>query len=205
VGGLEGLVTLPGGVQATLPQLGLWAASLAATALFAPTAFLAAEEAAEGVSGAMLLRTEAGGAVAAAAAAKTRPRGTSAATSKLAASGSTGTPQSDAPRQAAAGATEPDDDDDDDDEFEPLDPEVLEYRLVKVTQALWASAPTQLAYRITLAKELGRLMLANVVFVATQQNLAASLTSSLVANALLLLYSRLGQQEQAAVQQQGST
>jgi hypothetical protein len=41
-----------------------------------------------------------------------------------------------------------------------------------------------------LAKALGRLMLANVVFVVTQQNLAASFSGSLLVNVLLLAYSR---------------
>jgi hypothetical protein len=74
---------------------------------------------------------------------------------------------------------------------EPLDPRVLEYRLIRVTEAVFGSAPAQLAYRITLAKELGRLMLANLVFVVTQQNLAATLSAGLVANTLLLAYGRV--------------
>ncbi|KAF6262009.1 hypothetical protein COO60DRAFT_703694 [Scenedesmus sp. NREL 46B-D3] len=61
----DSLALSPGGLELTLPQLGLCAASLAATALFAPAAFVAAEEAAESVSGALLLRTDVGQAVAA--------------------------------------------------------------------------------------------------------------------------------------------
>jgi hypothetical protein len=172
-GGLEGLVALPGGVQATVPEVGLWAASLAATALFAPAAFLAAEEAAAGVSGAMLLRTEAGSAVAAAAAAAAAAAGKKSSSTSRA-----------APGKGSEG--------EDEEEEEPLDPEVLEYRVVRATEALLTSAPTQLSYRLTLAKSLGRLCLANAVFVVTQQNLAASFTGNLLVNALLLVYSRAG-------------
>lgn len=74
----------------------------------------------------------------------------------------------------------------------PLDPDVLQYRAVRVTESCRSSAPTQLAYRLTLAQSLGRLCLANVVFVVTQQNLAASSTGNLLVNALLLVYSRAG-------------
>lgn len=169
-GGLEGLVSLPGGLQATVPEVGLWTASLAATALFAPAAFLAAEEAAAGVSGAMLLRTEAGSAVAAAAAAAAA--GTKSSTNRA------------APQKGSEDEAE-----------DPLDPEVLEYRAFRVTEACLSSAPTQLAYRLTLAKSLGRLCLANAVFVVTQQNLAASFTGNLLVNALLLVYSRTGAAE----------
>jgi hypothetical protein len=184
-GGLEGLVTLPGGVQATVPELGLWLAALVATVLFAPAAFLAAEEAAAGVTGAMLLRTEAGSAVAAAAAtaAGKRSSSTGAISSSTAAASSSVAAAAAAASKGLAGEQE-------DEDEEPLDPEVLEYRLVKVTEACLTSAVTHLAYRITLAKALGRLVLANVVFVATQQNLAASFSGSLLVNVLLLVYSR---------------
>lgn len=169
-GGLEGLVALPGGVQATVPEVGLWTASLAATALFAPAAFLAAEEAAAGVSGAMLLRTEAGSAMAAAAAAAAGKKSSSSSSTNRA-----------APQKGSEDEVE-----------DPLDPEVLQYRAFKVTEAMLSSAPTQLAYRLTLAKSLGRLCLDNAVFVVTQQNLAASFTGNLLVNALLLVYARTG-------------
>lgn len=195
IGGLEGLVTLPGGVQATVPELGLLSASLAATALFAPSAFLAAEEAAAGVSGAMLLQTEAGSAVAAAAAAaaaaKVKSRGGRAASSSTTSSSSSSIKVQQGSIAAAGGADQAGKEQE---EKEPLDPEVLEYRMVKVTEACLTSAPTQLAYRITLAKALGRLVLANVVFVVTQRNLAASFCGNLLVNVLLLIYSRAFQQ-----------
>jgi hypothetical protein len=160
-------------------------AALAATVLFAPTAFFAAEEAAAAVTGAMLLRTEAGSAVAAAAAAPAANH--SSRTGAI--SSSTAAPSSPVATATAAGSKGLPGEQEDEDE-EPLDPEVLEYRLVKVTEACLTSAPTQLAFRITLAKALGRLMLANVVFVVTQQNLAASFSGSLLVNVLLLAYSR---------------
>lgn len=203
VGGLEGLVTLPGvvGVQLTVPETALWVSSLAATALFAPGAFLAAEEAAGGVSGAMLMQTEAGAAVAAAvaagpaaaagAAAKQKQQCGSSSSSSSSSSGQLSQGQQLEQQEGVVQAQEADDGDEEEDD-EPLAPEVLEYRLVKATEACLTSAPTQLAYRLTLAKALGRLVLTNVVFVLTRQNLAATYASGLLSNVLLLLYGRLG-------------
>lgn len=199
IGGVEGLVALPGGVLAPVPEVGLLAASLAATVLFSPAAFLAAEEAAAGVGAAMLLNTEAGAAVANSRKGGKSSKGSSSTVSAGAGGGESGS-QASAPAAPAAAAAptgvvgskkeEEKEQQQEEEEQEELDPEVLDYRLVKVSQVLFGSAAPQLAYRITLAKALGRLMLANVVFVATQQNLAASFAGGVVLNALQLVYSR---------------
>jgi hypothetical protein len=201
----NGLLLLPGGVPVTVHELGLLAASVATTTLFAPAAYIAAEEAAAGVSGALLLNTRAGAAVAGiAAAAVAGGRGgvghsSHSSSSSSSSSSAAGTRELLASRRpggssagaCGGGAAEQASDDDDEEEDENEDPLVLEYRVVRVTEQCWGSPPAQLAYRLTLAKELGRIMLANLVFVVTQQNLAATLTGGLVANALLLTYGRL--------------
>jgi hypothetical protein len=234
----DSLMLSPGGLELTLTQLGLWAASLVATALFAPAAFLAAEEAAESVSGAMLLRTEVGQAVTAGSSSSSSSRSAHSSSSSsssscadidLSEAGSSSSSSSsesgviataadkqqaalaallgdsivqDSSEQqqqqhpAAAAAEQGDSSSDSDDE--ELDPLVLEYRLFKVTEECVGSATSRIAYGLTFAKELARIMLANVGFVATGGNLAATWAASLVLNGLLVGYSGLaaGQQQQ---------
>jgi hypothetical protein len=228
----DSIALIPGGMELTLPQLGLCAASLVATALFAPAAFVAAEEAAESVSGALLLRTDVGQAVASGTTTTTTSSSSStsshqevnrsissssssssdaggaivtaadqqqAALAALLGDAQDSSEQRDQ-RQREAAADPPDDDDsnNDDDDGE-LDPLVLEYRLFKVTEECVGSAPSRIAYGLTLSKELARIMLANVSFVVSGGNLAATWVASLVLNGLLLGYAGLaavGQQQQ---------
>lgn len=199
--GLDDVITLsPGGLELTLPQLGFWAASLAATLLFAPAAFTAAQEAAESVSGALLLRTDVGQAVAAASSG--RSRSSKEGSSSSSSSDSSSRTSSNAfthQGHAAADAEQQGKEDVNSQESEEdqVDPDVLEYRLLKVTEECVGSAATRIAYGVILAKELARIMLANVGFVATNGNLAATWTCSVLLNAMLLVYWA------AAAQQQG--
>jgi hypothetical protein len=190
-GGLEGLVALPGGLVGSVPDVALWSASLLATALFAPAAFLTAEETAEGVGGAMLLRTAAGRAMAAAAAAAGGSKGRGAgSTSSSSSSGSTqqqaGSSEGLASQPLSASAAI----EAGEEAEEPLDPEILEYRVVKVTEVCVGSAATQLAYRITLARSLWRLVLGNAVYVVTRQNLAASFVGNVLLSLLQYVCAR---------------
>jgi hypothetical protein len=201
-----------------------------ATALFAPAAFVAAEEAAESVSGALLLRTDVGQAVAAGSSSSTSTSTSTSKSSSQADAGNSSSSSSAAAavtasdqqqatlaallgeaqdnssssqqqQQAAAGERQEDhysESDSDDDEVDPL---VLEYRLFKVTEECVGSAASRIAYGLTLSKELARIMLANVSFVATGGNLAATWAASLVPNGLLLGYAGLAAAgQQRAVQ-----
>jgi hypothetical protein len=202
--------------------------------LFAPAAFVAAEEAAESVSGALLLRTDVGQAVAAGtssgSSSSSQPevnRSSSSSSSSSDAGGAVVTAadqqqaalaallgdalqdngeQRDLQQQeAAADQLDDSDSDSDDDELDPL---VLEYRLFKVTEECVGSATSRIAYGLTLSKELGRIMLANVSFVVTGGNLAATWAASLVLNGLLLGYAGLaaaGQQQQSVAGSRSSS
>jgi hypothetical protein len=231
----DSLALSPGGLEPSLQQVGLWAASLVATALFAPAAFVAAEEAAESVSGALLLRTDVGQALAAGSSSSSgstssksdsrqregsssssssskTPDAASAAVTVTAAdqqqaalaallgeAKDSSQQQQPAAAAAAPAAAEQAAEDSNDDEDDELDPLVLEYRLFKVTEECVGSAASRIAYGLTLSKELARIVLANVSFVATGGNLAATWVASLVLNGLLLGYAGLassGQQQQ---------
>jgi hypothetical protein len=126
-GGLEGLVTLPGGFVGTVPDVALWCASLLATALFVPAAFLTAEETAGGVGGAMVLRTEAGSAMAAAAAAGgSKGQGAGSSSRSSLTQQQAGSSTEGPPAAAEAEAAEAGDGAADASVEEDLDPEILE-------------------------------------------------------------------------------
>ncbi|KAF8063682.1 hypothetical protein HT031_003537 [Scenedesmus sp. PABB004] len=169
------------GLPLPLPEFGLCAGALLATALFAPTALIAAEEAAEAVGAALLMQTEPGRAVrrAAAAAAAAAAAGGSGAGTPAGSQQPPGGAGAGAPADAGEGGAE--------EEAElPLD--VAEYRLVKASQLVSGSAPVRLARGLTAAKELGRLALANATFVAAHGDLAATLAGALAANGAMLLW-----------------
>ena len=86
-------------------------------------------------------------------------------------------------------------DDDDDDEVAVDTAALLEYKVIKATEQCATAVPTQVAFYLTLARQLARVVTCNTVFVSTGGNVAATWFASAASSVLLALYSTSLQQQ----------
>jgi hypothetical protein len=194
--------------QLQLPQLGLWLAALLTTAIWGPSAFYLAETTQQDVSAMMLLSSEAGSIltpptpVSSSSSSSSSAKGSMMSTATAAPMARIkGQPahrqQQDTYQEEKKEEEQADEEEEEEEADGAMAQLVLEYKLVKATKMCFESSPARLAYSLGLFKELARIVIANVCYVATGGNLAAVVVSSAAVNGMLLLYAAQKQQQVA--------